>query len=33
MHNEFEWGRKMERGHKEELDIGGKIIMKWVLER
>jgi hypothetical protein len=33
MHIEFWWENNKERDHKEDLDIGGRIILKLVLDR
>jgi hypothetical protein len=32
MHVGFWWGSRKERDHKEDLDVGGRII-EWILER
>jgi hypothetical protein len=29
----FWWGNLMERGHLEDPGAGGRIILKWILER
>jgi hypothetical protein len=31
MHREFWWERQKEKHHCEDLDIGGRIISKWIL--
>jgi hypothetical protein len=33
MHIGFWWESQKERDHQEGLDVGGKIIFKWNLER
>jgi hypothetical protein len=33
MHIGFWWDSQKERRHYEDLDVGGKIILKWTLER
>jgi hypothetical protein len=33
MHIGFWWESQMERDHWEDLDIGGRIILEWILER
>jgi hypothetical protein len=33
MHIGFWWESQKERDHKEDLDVGGRIILKWILER
>jgi hypothetical protein len=33
MHIEFWWKRHKERGHREDLDVAGRIILKLILER
>jgi hypothetical protein len=33
MHIGFWWEGQKERDHKEDLAIGGTIILKWILER
>jgi hypothetical protein len=33
MRIEFRWEIQKERGHYEHLDVGGRIILKWILER
>jgi hypothetical protein len=33
MHIGFWWEDQKERNHKEDLDIRGRIILKWVLEK
>jgi hypothetical protein len=33
MHIGYWWGSQKERDHKEEQDVGGEIILKWVLEK
>jgi hypothetical protein len=33
MHIRFWWKSQMERDHYEDLDIGGRIILRWILER
>jgi hypothetical protein len=33
MHIRFWWERRKERDHKEDLDVGGRIILEWILER
>jgi hypothetical protein len=33
MHIGFWWESQEERNHLEDLDIGGRIILKWILER
>jgi hypothetical protein len=32
MHIGLWWGSQKERDHYEDLDVGGKIILKWILE-
>jgi hypothetical protein len=29
----FLWESQKERDHKEDLDVGGRIILEWILER
>jgi hypothetical protein len=33
MHIGFLWQSQKERDHYEDLDVGGRIILKWILER
>jgi hypothetical protein len=33
MHVRFWWEGQKERDHQEDMDVGGKIILKWILER
>jgi hypothetical protein len=33
MDTEFSWESQKERDHYQDLDIGGKIILQWVVER
>jgi hypothetical protein len=33
MHRGFWWERQKERDHQEDLDIGGRLILRWILER
>jgi hypothetical protein len=33
VHIEFWWESQNERDHQEDLDIGGRIILKWIFER
>jgi hypothetical protein len=33
MHVEFWWNSQKERDHWENLDVGRRIIFKWILER
>jgi hypothetical protein len=33
MHIGFWWKNQKERDHQEDLDVGGRIILKWILER
>jgi hypothetical protein len=33
MHTGFWWENQKERYHYEDLDIGGRIILKWTLEK
>jgi hypothetical protein len=33
MHIVFLWESQKERDHKEDLDMGGRIILKWILDR
>jgi hypothetical protein len=33
MHIGFWWGSRKERDHYKDLDVGGKIILRWILER
>jgi hypothetical protein len=33
MHIGFWWELKKEKGYWEELDVGGKIVLKWFLEK
>jgi hypothetical protein len=33
IHTGFWWGRQKERYHLEHLDVGERIILKWILER
>jgi hypothetical protein len=32
MHIGFWWGSRKERGYYEDLDVGRRIILKWILE-
>jgi hypothetical protein len=32
MHAGFWWENQKEKDHKEDLDIGGRIILKWFLD-
>jgi hypothetical protein len=32
MHIGFWWESQKERGHQEALDVGGRIILEWILE-
>jgi hypothetical protein len=32
LHTEFLWERQKELDHQEDLDVGGRIILKWTLE-
>jgi hypothetical protein len=29
----FWWGNLRERHHREELDVGGRIILKWIFNK
>jgi hypothetical protein len=33
IHIAFLWERQKERDHYEYLEVGGKIILKWILDR
>jgi hypothetical protein len=33
MHIGFWWESQKERDHYEDLDVGGRIILEWILER
>jgi hypothetical protein len=33
MHREIGWDSQKEREHKEELDVAGRCILKWILEK
>jgi hypothetical protein len=33
MHIEFWWESQKEREHRKDLDVGGRIILKWILEK
>jgi hypothetical protein len=33
MHTGYWWKNQNERGHYDDQDIGGWIILKWILER
>jgi hypothetical protein len=33
MHIGFWWESQKERDHSEDLDVGGRIILKWILEK
>jgi hypothetical protein len=33
MHTRFWWESQNEREHYEDLDVGGRIILKWILEK
>jgi hypothetical protein len=33
MHIGFWWETRKERGHEEDLDVGGRMILRWMLER
>jgi hypothetical protein len=33
MHIRFWWVSQKERDHYEDLDVGGRIILKWILDR
>jgi hypothetical protein len=33
MHARFWWKSQMERDHKEDLDVGRRKILKWILEK
>jgi hypothetical protein len=33
MHTGFWWERQKEINHSEDLDVGGRIITKWILEK
>jgi hypothetical protein len=33
MHMGFWWGSQKERDHQEDLDVGGRIILKCILEK
>jgi hypothetical protein len=33
MHVRFWWEGQKERDHQEDMDVGGKIILKWILDR
>jgi hypothetical protein len=33
MYTEFWWESQYERGHYEDIDIGGRIILKYILGR
>jgi hypothetical protein len=33
MHIGFRWGGQKERDHWEDLEVGGRIILEWILER
>jgi hypothetical protein len=33
MHIGFRWESQKGSDHKEDLDVGGRIILKWILER
>jgi hypothetical protein len=32
MHIGFGWESQKERGHWEDLDVGGKVTLKWIIE-
>jgi hypothetical protein len=32
MHIGFWWESQMERDHQEDRDVGGRMILKWILE-
>jgi hypothetical protein len=32
MHIGFWWESQKERGHYEDLDVGGRIMLKWILQ-
>jgi hypothetical protein len=31
--NAYRWESRKERDHWEDLDVGGRIILEWILER
>jgi hypothetical protein len=33
MHTGFSWGSQEERDHWEDVDVGGWILLKWILHR
>jgi hypothetical protein len=33
MHIGFWWDSRKERDHYEDLDVGGRLILEWILER
>jgi hypothetical protein len=33
MHIGFWWESQKERDHYEDLDVGGRIILRWILEK
>jgi hypothetical protein len=33
VHIGFWWERQKERGHQEIIDVGGRIILRWILEK
>jgi hypothetical protein len=33
MHVGFWWESQKERDHYEDLDVGGKIVLRWILEK
>jgi hypothetical protein len=33
MHIGYWWESQKERDHKEDLDVGGRIILKWILDK
>jgi hypothetical protein len=33
MHIEYWWESQKERDYKEDQDVGGRIILRWILER
>jgi hypothetical protein len=33
MHTEIVWDSQKEKDHKEEIDVAGKLILKWNLEK